>query len=114
MRKRTGAALPAIADPRGDSEFPSVPGRGHEVGFLAEAFRCFSDLGLSVDLISTAESNVTVTLDTATQAVDGGLLQRLENRLEQFCRVQIIQNAEAVSLVGRKIRATLHEIERGR
>jgi diaminopimelate decarboxylase/aspartate kinase len=85
-------------------------GMWHEVGFLAEAFRCFSDLGLSVDLISTAESNVTVTLDTATQAVDGGLLQRLENRLEQFCRVQIIQNAEAVSLVGRKIRATLHEI----
>ncbi len=38
-------------------------GMWQEVGFLADAFRCFSDLGLSVDLVSTSESNVTVTLD---------------------------------------------------
>ncbi len=38
-------------------------GMWQEVGFLADAFRCFSDLGLSIDLVSTSESNVTVTLD---------------------------------------------------
>ncbi|RMF97340.1 MAG: bifunctional aspartate kinase/diaminopimelate decarboxylase [Gammaproteobacteria bacterium] len=85
-------------------------GMWQEVGFLAEAFRCFSDLGLSVDLVSTAESNVTVTLDTAVQAIDSGLLERLRARLEQISRVRIIDDAEVVSLVGRKIRATLHEI----
>lgn len=85
-------------------------GMWHEVGFLTEAFRCFSDLGLSIDLISTAESNVTVTLDTAAQVVDADVMLRLERRLERLCRVQIIADAEVVSLVGRKIRATLHEI----
>ncbi len=85
-------------------------GMWHEVGFLTEAFRCFSDLGLSIDLISTAESNVTVTLDIAAQAVDADVMPRLERRLERLCRVEIITGAEVVSLVGRKIRATLHEI----
>jgi diaminopimelate decarboxylase/aspartate kinase len=85
-------------------------GMWHEVGFLADAFRCFSDLGLSIDLISTAESNVTVTLDTGAQAIDAGVMERLQLRLERLCRVTIIENAEVVSLVGRKIRATLHEI----
>ncbi len=85
-------------------------GMWHEVGFLTEAFRCFSDLGLSIDLISTAESNVTVTLDIAAQAVDADVMPRLQRRLERLCRVEIITNAEVVSLVGRKIRATLHEI----
>jgi diaminopimelate decarboxylase/aspartate kinase len=85
-------------------------GMWHEVGFLAEAFRCFSDLGLSVDLVSTAESNVTVTLDTAQQRLDERTLARLRTRLERLCRVHIITDAEVVSLVGRKIRGILHEI----
>ena len=85
-------------------------GMWHEVGFLAEAFRVFSDLGLSVDLVSTAESNVTVTLDTAQQRLGERTLSRLRSRLERLCRVRIITDAEVVSLVGRKIRGLLHEI----
>ncbi|MDJ0928135.1 MAG: bifunctional aspartate kinase/diaminopimelate decarboxylase [Gammaproteobacteria bacterium] len=85
-------------------------GMWHEVGFLADAFRCFRDLGLSVDLVSTAESNVTVTLDTSAQVVDSNVLERLRARLARLCRVAIITDAEVVSLVGRKIRATLHDI----
>ncbi|MEE8238202.1 MAG: aspartate kinase, partial [Gammaproteobacteria bacterium] len=34
----------------------------HQVGFLADAFRLFRDHGFSVDLISTSESNVTVSI----------------------------------------------------
>jgi diaminopimelate decarboxylase/aspartate kinase len=85
-------------------------GMWHEVGFLADAFRCFSDLGLSVDLVSTAESNVTVTLDTGQQPLSERSLERLRSRLERLCRVRIISDAEVVSLVGRKIRGILHEI----
>lgn len=85
-------------------------GMWHEVGFLAEAFRCFSDMGLSIDLVSTAESNVTVTLDTGHELIDQGTLERLRQSLERLCRVKIIDKAEVVSLVGQKIRAMLHEI----
>ncbi len=85
-------------------------GMWHQVGFLANAFGCFRDLGLSVDLVSTSESNVTVTLDRGAHSVDGATLSRLRSSLEGLCRVQILEEAEVVSLVGRRIRATLHEI----
>jgi diaminopimelate decarboxylase/aspartate kinase len=85
-------------------------GMWQEVGFLADAFRCFSELGLSVDLVSTAESSVTVTLDTSAQAIDTAILARLRASLERLCRVEIIEEAEVVSLVGQKIRALLHQI----
>jgi diaminopimelate decarboxylase/aspartate kinase len=85
-------------------------GMWREVGFLVEAFKCFADLGLSIDLVSTAESNVTVTLDTGQEAIDETTLARLRSSLERLCRVEIIEGAEVVSLVGQKIRALLHEI----
>ena len=78
-----------------------------EVGFLANAFACFSKNGVSVDLISTSETNVTVSVDTA----DGMLPDEVENALiadlEKLCRVRVIANCAAVSLVGRKIRTIL-------
>ncbi len=85
-------------------------GMWREVGFLANAFSCFSQQGLSIDLVSTSERNVTVTLDTSMEAVDTDVLTRLQISLEKICQVKIIENAEVVSLVGRKIRAILHEI----
>lgn len=85
-------------------------GMWQQVGFLASAFRCFSDLGLSIDLVSTSESNVTVTLDPGANAIDAGTLNALRAKLEPLCRVRIIENVEVVSLVGNKIRSVLHEI----
>ena len=85
-------------------------GMWQEVGFLADAFKCFADLGLSIDLVSTAESNVTVTLDPGRDVIDEPTLSRLRASLESLCRVEIIENTEIVSLVGHKIRALLHEI----
>jgi len=85
-------------------------GMWQESGFLAEVFRCFAELGLSVDLVSTSESNVTVTLDTGIHSIDATVLGQLQHRLERLCRVRIINDVEVVSLVGRKIRAILHDI----
>jgi len=85
-------------------------GMWREVGFLADAFACFGEMGLSIDLVSTAETNVTVTLDTGLEPIDAATLGRLRSSLERLCRVKIIENAEVVSLVGQKIRALLHEI----
>ena len=50
------------------------PGMWHEVGFLADAFQVFKRHGLSVDLVSTSETNVTVSLDPAANSLD----QRLD------------------------------------
>ena len=82
----------------------------HEVGFLADVFGVFRDLGLSVDLVSTSESNVTVTLDSDVNSLDPGALDRLRHELESRCRVRIIDRTAVVCLIGTKIRALLHEI----
>ena len=85
-------------------------GMWHEVGFLAKAFAVFAGHGVSVDLVSTSETNVTVSIDTE----DGGLPEDtvigLVQDLEALCRVRLIEGCSAVSLVGRKIRTIMPKI----
>src|SRR5450755_401040 len=86
------------------------PGMWHQVGFLADAFQVFKEHGMSVDLVSTSETNVTVSLDPAANCLDGALLAALASDLEGLCRVQVIGPCASVSLVGRNIRAILHRL----
>jgi len=79
----------------------------HEVGFLADAFACFKRHGVSVDLVSTSETNVTVTIDAADDLAPQEVLQALVEDLEQLCRVRVVENCAVVSLVGQRIRAIL-------
>ncbi len=82
-------------------------GMWHEVGFLARAFSVFHQIGLSVDLVSTSETNVTVSLDSRATRLNQETLDELETRLSAFCGVRIIQPCAAVSLVGSRIRTML-------
>jgi diaminopimelate decarboxylase/aspartate kinase len=83
-------------------------GMWQEVGFLARAFAVFRDQGLSVDLVSTSETNVTVSLDPKATLLDDRALEQLQGALTRFCRVQIIRPCAAVSLVGSRIRDLLY------
>ncbi|MFQ5982581.1 MAG: bifunctional aspartate kinase/diaminopimelate decarboxylase, partial [Woeseiaceae bacterium] len=85
-------------------------GMWHEVGFLADAFACFKHHGVSVDLVSTSETNVTVSIDTVDGMLAEDTEQALLTDLEPLCRVKLIRNCAAVSLVGRKIRTILPRI----
>jgi bifunctional diaminopimelate decarboxylase / aspartate kinase len=85
-------------------------GMWHQVGFLADAFAVFKDHGLSVDLVSTSETSVTVSLDPAANSLDSRALEALVTALGKLCRVEVIGPCAAVSLVGRSIRATLHRL----
>jgi diaminopimelate decarboxylase/aspartate kinase len=85
-------------------------GMWHQVGFLADAFAVFKRHGLSVDLVSTSETSVSVSLDPAANALDARTVETLVNDLSQLCRVEVIGPCAAVSLVGRSIRATLHRL----
>jgi bifunctional diaminopimelate decarboxylase / aspartate kinase len=86
------------------------PGMWHEVGFLANAFAIFKDHGMSVDLVSTSETNVTVSLDAAANTLDGDLLADLLRDLSKLCRAEVIGPCASVSLVGRNIRGILHRL----
>jgi diaminopimelate decarboxylase/aspartate kinase len=81
-----------------------------QVGFLADVFGVFRDHGLSVDLVSTSESNVTVTLDPGANPTDRPTLDRLAVDLGRFCQVDIRPDCASVSLVGLGIRTILHRI----
>ena len=79
----------------------------HEVGFLARAFTAFSENAVSVDLVSTSETNVTVSIDTSDGMLSDDVEESLVDDLEKLCRVRVISNCSAVSLVGRKIRTII-------
>ncbi|MEE4639524.1 MAG: bifunctional aspartate kinase/diaminopimelate decarboxylase [Wenzhouxiangella sp.] len=80
------------------------------VGFLADIFAEFKALGLSVDQVSTSESNVTVTLDPGANVADQATLRELSRRLEKHCKVEILTDCATVSLVGLGIRTILHRL----
>ncbi len=86
------------------------PGMWHQVGFLADAFQVFKERGLSVDLVSTSETNVTVSLDPQANALDAAALAGLVEALAPLCRAQLIGPCAALSLVGRNIRGILHDL----
>ena len=86
------------------------PGMWHQVGFLADAFQIFKQEGLSVDLVSTSETNVTVSLDPTANTLDSAALERLSAALADLCRVEIIGPCASLSLLGHNIRGILHEL----
>ena len=86
------------------------PGMWHQVGFLADAFQIFKQQGLSVDLISTSETNVTVSLDPTANTLDPAALARLTAALGELCRVEVLGPCASLSLLGHNIRGILHEL----
>ena len=81
-----------------------------QVGFLADVFAAFKRHGLSIDLISTSESNITVSLDLKAAAQDARLIEILLKDLNSFCKAKAIGPCASISLVGQNIRAIFHKL----
>src|SRR5262245_40486169 len=77
---------------------------------MADVFAVFKEHGMSVDLVSTSETNVTVSLDPAANTLDGELLGKLQRDLSKLSAVRVIGPCASVSLVGRNIRGILHKL----
>ncbi|WP_330946378.1 bifunctional aspartate kinase/diaminopimelate decarboxylase [Thermomonas sp. LB-4] len=86
-------------------------GMWQQVGFLADVFALFKQHGLSVDLIGSAETNVTVSLDPSENLISTDVLARLSADLAQVCRVKVIAPCAAITLVGRGMRSLLHKLQ---
>jgi aspartate kinase len=69
-------------------------------GFLARIFEVFGRLGVSVDLVSTSEVSVSVTLDP------GAPTAQLEAELSQFASVRVDTGKAIVALVGEELKRT--------
>lgn len=81
-----------------------------QVGFLADIFACFKRHSLSIDLISTSEFNVTVSLDLKAHAQDMKIVEVLLKDLNSFCKAKTIGPCGSISLVGRNIRTIFHQL----
>ncbi len=81
-----------------------------QVGFLADVFMTFKHHGFSVDLLSSSEFNVTLSLDSNAKLRDRKALDLLITDLNRFCRAKVIEPCSAVSLVGHHIRTVLPQL----
>ncbi|HEX4241713.1 MAG TPA: bifunctional aspartate kinase/diaminopimelate decarboxylase [Steroidobacteraceae bacterium] len=107
----SAAQLKAIAIKKGITLVSmESPGMWHQVGFLADAFQIFKREGLSVDLVSTSETNVTVSLDPTANTLDAAAVERLTEALGALCRVEVLGPCASLSLLGHNIRGILHEL----
>lgn len=107
----TAAQVKAIAIKKGITLVSmESPGMWHQVGFLADAFQVFKQHGLSVDLVSTSETNVTVSLDPTANTLDSAVLDGLSAALSELCRVEVLGPCASLSLLGQNIRGILHEL----
>ncbi len=77
----------------------------HARGFLAEVFAILARHHMSVDLITTSEVSVALTLDTtgSTSSGDSLLTQALLTELSSLCRVEVEENLALVALIGNKL-----------
>ncbi|EMH4164354.1 lysine-sensitive aspartokinase 3 [Pluralibacter gergoviae] len=77
----------------------------HSRGFLAEVFGILARHSISVDLITTSEVSVALTLDTtgSTSTADTLLTQALLTELSSLCRVEVEQNQALVALIGNSL-----------
>lgn len=85
-------------------------GMWQQVGFLADVFTHFKRHGLSVDLVSSSETNVTVSLAPTENLINSDVLEALCADLAEVCRVKVIAPCAAITLVGRGMRALLHQL----
>ncbi|NLS43770.1 lysine-sensitive aspartokinase 3 [BEV proteobacterium] len=77
----------------------------HTRGFLAEVFSILARHNISVDLITTSEVNVALTLDTtgSTSVGDGLLSSAMLTELSPLCRVEVEENLSLVALIGNQL-----------
>lgn len=79
----------------------------HRHGFLAKLFDVLSKYQISVDLVTTSEVSVSLTLDTDFQSSDKNRLSdAVIKELEEFCDVEIEENLALIALVGNNLHAT--------
>jgi len=79
----------------------------HRHGFLAKLFAVLSKYKISVDLVTTSEVSVSLTLDTDVQSAEKNKLSdEVVEELEAFCDVHIEENLALVALVGNNLHAT--------
>lgn len=79
----------------------------HQHGFLAKLFTTLAEYKISVDLVTTSEVSVSLTLDTALKASNKvDLTIEVLEKLREFCEVEVERDLSLIALIGNKMDAT--------
>lgn len=79
----------------------------HRYGFLVKLFDVLSNHKISVDLVTTSEVSVALTLDSDIHAPGNQkLTDEVLDELRTFCEVEIERNLSLIALVGNNLDAT--------
>lgn len=90
----------------------SRPGQWQPVGFLSDIAQCFSDQGLSIDMLSSSLSEISATIDPAYSPMTPDREELLMKALMNFCEPRPMQSVASISIVGSKVRSQLHKLSR--
>lgn len=75
----------------------STPRMFETHGFLKKIFEIFDKNGISIDMVSTSEINISVTIDGGQETI------KLEKELREIANIDIKKNRTMISLVGHRI-----------
>ena len=76
-------------------------------GFLARVFGIFAKYRQSVDLVSTSEVSIAVTIDSGSQTSGlSHLSEDMLNELREFCHVKVENNLSLVAIIGNEMSRT--------
>ncbi|GAA5110498.1 lysine-sensitive aspartokinase 3 [Orbus sasakiae] len=80
----------------------------HAQGFLANVFAILAKHSISVDLVTTSEVSVAVTIDTTGTNTDGSslLTKELIDELSTVCCVEVQEDLALVALIGNNLTTT--------
>ncbi|MEO1022104.1 MAG: lysine-sensitive aspartokinase 3 [Bacteroidota bacterium] len=79
----------------------------HQHGFLARLFQTLADHKISVDLVTTSEVSVSLTLDTALNASNQVILDEvILSKLRAFCEVEVEKGLNLIALIGNNLHHT--------
>jgi aspartate kinase len=73
-------------------------------GFLANVFAVFAKYNHSIDLVSTSEISIAVTIDGGTSTSGSAQIsENMLNELRQFCHVKVETGLPLIAIIGNKM-----------
>ena len=78
----------------------------HAAGFLARVFDILSRHQISVDLVTTSEISVALTLDESSGSAFNSAIEPVLDELKAFCEVTVEQGLSLVAVIGNHLHST--------
>jgi aspartate kinase len=82
------------------------PAMLHAAGFLAKVFEILSQHKISVDLVTTSEISVALTLDDAPGSAFGTSIEPALAALKQFSEVTVEEGLSLIAVIGNHLHST--------